>query len=92
MRENDSSFFHSLRLMNLDIVILEYGHDMSSYGYLRNEKLHMCTPSITVRRTDAKNYKQIRKHIVSQTIRSRLDCMLYLTEYMSYTNSIDLIM
>jgi len=24
-------FFHNLSLMNLDIVILEYGHDVSSY-------------------------------------------------------------
>jgi len=38
MCENDSSFFHSLRLMNLVIAILEYGHDVASYGYLSNEK------------------------------------------------------
>jgi len=25
------TFFHDLSLMNLDIVILEYGHDMFSY-------------------------------------------------------------
>jgi len=25
------TFFDSLSLMNLDIIILEYGHDMSSY-------------------------------------------------------------
>jgi len=24
-------FFHNLSLMNLDIAILEYGHDVSSY-------------------------------------------------------------
>jgi len=53
MCENDSScpsqpFLHNLSLMNLDIIILEYGHDVS-YGCLRNEKLH--TPSVKVRKT-----------------------------------------
>jgi len=44
-------FFDNLSLMNIDIVILEYG----LLGYLRNEKLH--TPSISVRRTFAKHIK-----------------------------------
>jgi len=46
-------FFHKLSLMNLDIVILEYGHDAFLHGCLRNEKLH--TPSIKVRQTGAKH-------------------------------------
>jgi len=47
MCENDTvlhapsqPFFYNLSLMNLDFVILEYGHDVSSY-MLRNEKLHI---------------------------------------------------
>jgi len=43
MCENDSSsssqpFFHSLSLMNLDIVILENGHGVSSYMVENHEK------------------------------------------------------
>jgi len=58
---SSKQFFHNLSLMNLDIVILEFGldivilefgHDVS--GCLINENLH--TPSIRVKRTVAKMY------------------------------------
>jgi len=38
MCENDSSFFRNLSLMNLDIVLLEYGHDLSSYMVVQEMK------------------------------------------------------
>jgi len=43
MCENDSScssqpFFHNLSLINRDIVILEYGHDVSSYMVVQEMK------------------------------------------------------
>jgi len=41
-------FFHNFSLMNLGFVILEYGHDVSSYGCLKNESIH--TSSINVKK------------------------------------------
>jgi len=42
---NCVKIIHSLSLVNLDFVILEYGNDLPAW-FLRNEKLH--TPSRTV--------------------------------------------